>query len=123
MLPQQAVTTITKKNNKARKMAKTLQQRRSQSAMMKRIQPRIAASRARLALKKASPAKIKKRARKRAIAEVQAKFIPQGKKKIDLSYSLRERVEERTKKAKHRIDALERHYIPIERRKETFRNK
>jgi hypothetical protein len=84
---------------------------------MKRIQPRIKASRARLALKRASPERIKKRARKRAVKEVQSKFIPQGKKKIDLPYSLRERVEARTKKAKHRIDVLQRLYVTIERSK------
>lgn len=98
----------------------TPQQRIARSRVMKRLAPKLAMKRKLAAKKKASPEKIKGRARKQAIDMVRAKFS-KGKPYNSLSFSAKAQIDKKVEAKKGLIDKLTRKLIPKVKKAEAER--
>lgn len=97
----------------------TPQQRIARSRVMKRLAPKLALKRKLAAKKKATPEKIKARARKQAIDMVRAKF---SKNKYDsLSFSAKAQIDRKVEAKKGLVDKLTKKLIPKVKRAEAER--
>jgi hypothetical protein len=97
----------------------TPQQRIARSRVMKRLAPKLALKRKLAAKKKASPEKIKARARKQAIDMVRAKF---SKNKYNsLSFSAKAQIDRKVEAKKGLVDKLTKKLIPKVKRAEAER--
>lgn len=97
----------------------TPQQRINRARVMKRLAPKLALKRKLAAKKKASPEKIKARARKQAIDMVRAKF---SKNKYNsLSFSAKAQIDRKVEAKKGLVDKLTKKLIPKVKRAEAER--
>lgn len=98
------------------------QQRRKKAITMRKNKSKIAAGRRRNKNRKASPEKLKKRARKAAISAVRKKVASsKGDSYNDLSPSQKEMVDKKVEKRKSLVNRLSKKMLPIVRKKEKER--
>jgi len=99
-----------------------MQQRMKKKATMRRLKAKIALGRKRAAKKRANPEQLKKRAARRARAQM-FKKLSQGKSKNQMSMSDRKAVEKRLESKKGVIQRMAKKMIPTVRKDDQSRQK